>query len=261
MNRLLGLNPFWPPPGTLRRLAALLLAVCLLAGCTSRPDPAPNTATQPVPRPRNEPWLKRHEGFVEIARTAASCDLLFLGDSITDQWRSKGRAIWDREYAPHGAVNFGISGDRTQHLLWRLQNGEIGALRPKVVVMMIGTNNVGLESDQKRVRNTAPQIAEGIRANVAYLRRQLPQAKILLLGVFPRGDPDSPARADVIEVNRRIARLHDGRRIFFLDIGPAFLSADGTLAAGIMPDKLHPTPEGYGRWADALRPTLARLLE
>jgi lysophospholipase L1-like esterase len=261
MKRSLVLNPFPEPTGLLRGLATILLGVCLLSGCTCRPDPVPNTATLPVPRPKNDPWLKRHEGFVEIARTPARCDLLFLGDSITDQWRSKGRAIWDREYAPHGAVNFGISGDRTQHLLWRLQNGEIGTLRPKVVVLMIGTNNVGFEGDQKRVRNTAPQIAEGIRANVAYLRRQLPQAKILLLGVFPRGDPDSPARADVTEVNRRIARLHDGRRVFFLDIGPAFLGADGTLAADIMPDKLHPTPKGYGRWSEAIRPTLARLLK
>jgi len=232
-----------------------------LAGCTSRVPPAPNTATEPVWRARNEPWLKRHHGFAEIARTATKCDLLFLGDSITDHWRSKGREIWNREFAPYGALNFGISGDRTQHLLWRLQNGEIGELRPKVIVMMIGTNNVGFESDGKRVRNPPPEIAEGIKANVSYLRRQLPQARILLLAVFPRGDPDSPARAEVTAVNRRIARLHDGRHVFFLDIGRTFLSRDGTLSPEIMPDKLHPTPEGYERWASAIRPTLDRLLK
>jgi lysophospholipase L1-like esterase len=243
------------------RLAVVLLALGLLVGCSTPADTAPNTATLPVLRARNEPWLKRHEGFVTIAATQKECDLLFLGDSITDHWRSKGLELWNREYAPHGAVNFGISGDRTQHLLWRLQNGEIGGLQPKVIVMMIGTNNIGFESDQKRVRNTAPQIAQGIKANVDYLRRQLPRAKILLLGVFPRGDPDSPARADVLEINRRIAKFRDGRHVFFLDIGPAFLATDGTIPPDIMPEKLHPTPKGYGLWADAMRPTLVRLLK
>lgn len=241
--------------------AAILAALWLLTGCTGPADATPNTATIPVLRANNEPWLKRHEGFVEIAKTQSHCDLLFLGDSITDYWRSKGRELWDREYAPHGAVNFGISGDRTQHLLWRLQNGEIGILKPKVVMMMIGTNNIGFESDKKRIRNTAPQIAEGIKANVKYLRQQLPNAKILLLAVFPRGDPDSPARKDVLEVNRRIARLDDSRHVFFLDIGHAFLAADGTIPADIMPEKLHPTPKGYQLWADAMRPTLNRLLK
>jgi lysophospholipase L1-like esterase len=249
------------------RLAALLLGLGMLAGCVSplptQPTPAaePNTAAEPVLRAKNEPWLKRHEGFVEIAKTQAHCDLLFLGDSITDYWRSKGKELWDREYAPHGAVNFGISGDRTQHLLWRLQNGEIGGLKPKVIVMMIGTNNIGFESDKKRVRNTAPQIAGGIKANIDYLRAQLPKAKILLLAVFPRGEPDSPARADVLEINRRIAKFDDGRHVFFLNIGPVFLAPDGTIPKDIMPEQLHPTPKGYQLWADAMRPTLERLLK
>jgi lysophospholipase L1-like esterase len=185
-----------PRPWVRWIVGAALAGFWLLSGCTGPADPTPNTAIQPVLRANNAPWLKRHEGFVEIARATTRCELLFLGDSITDHWRSKGREIWDREYASYGAVNFGISGDRTQHLLWRLQNGEVGHLRPKVIVMMIGTNNVGFESDRKRVRNTAPQIAEGIKANVAYLRRELPASKILLLAVFPRGDPDSPTRAD-----------------------------------------------------------------
>lgn len=242
------------------RFAAFLLSLSLLTGCVSRPPSEPNTATLPVVRSGNEPWLKRHEGFVEIARTPQRCELLFLGDSITDHWRSKGKEIWDREYAPHGAVNFGISGDRTQHLLWRLQNGETGLLQPKVIVMMIGTNNIGFESDKKTVRNTAPQIAEGIKANVDFLRRQWPKAKILLLAVFPRSGPNSPARADVLEVNRRIARFDDGRHVFFLDIGPRFLEPDGSISKDIMADLLHPTPRGYEIWREAMAPTLARLL-
>jgi lysophospholipase L1-like esterase len=248
-----------PSPGV--RLGLVLLGLFVSAGCTSSVPTAAHTAVTPVLRANNAPWLKRHEGFGEIARATPRCEVLFLGDSITDHWRSKGREIWDREYAPYGAVNFGISGDRTQHLLWRLQNGGIGALRPKVVVMMIGTNNVGFESDKQRIRNTPVQIAEGIAANVKYLRQQLPGAKILLLAVFPRGDPDSPARAGVNEVNRRIARLHDGRRIFFLDIGGAFIGADGTLSPDVMPDKLHPAPKGYELWAEAMRPTLVKLLK
>ncbi len=234
-----------------------LLTACLtLALLPSLPLSA-NTAIEPVPR--TEPWLKRHEGFVETAQNETACQALFLGDSITDAWRSKGLEVWNQHFAPLNAVNFGISGDRTQHLLWRLQNGEIGALRPKVVVMMIGTNNIGFESDGKTPRNQLPEVAAGIEANVRYLQERLPEAKILLLAIFPRGAKDSKVRADVTEVNRQIATLHDGKQVHFLDIGEKFLEPDGTLPEDIMPDLLHPNAKGYAIWAEAIKEPLRRL--
>lgn len=233
-----------------------LLSVPILCGTILA-----NTAVEPVERRANEPWMKRHLGFVEIAKQDTGCQVLFLGDSITDYWRNKGIEIWKANYAPLNAVNFGISGDRTQHLLWRLHNGEIGALKPKVVVMMIGTNNIGFNSDKVTPRNTLPEIAQGIEANVRYLREQLPDAKILLLAVFPRGEKDSKFRADVAEVNRQIAKLGDNQHVFFLDIGPKFLEPDGTLSKEIMPDLLHPNAKGYAIWAEAIKEPLANLLK
>lgn len=240
----------------------LLGAMALAAGPLPAETAAPvNTATEPVIRRANEPWMKRHLDNVETAKAAADCQVLFIGDSITDAWRSKGREVWDANYAPLHAVNFGISGDRTQHLLWRLQNGELGVMKPKVVVMMIGTNNIGLNSDKKTRRNTVPEIAAGIEANVKYLRAQLPEAKILLLGIFPRGEKDSQERADAAAVNEIVSKLDDGEHVVFLDLAPRFLEADGTLPKAIMPDLLHPNLEGYKIWAEAIEEPMAKLLQ
>jgi hypothetical protein len=144
-----------------------------------------NTATVPVPR--DEKWVARHKGFVELAK-AGNVDVLFLGDSITDGWRKGGLAIWEERFAPLKAVNFGIGGDRTQHVLWRIENGELDGISPKVVVLMIGTNNTGFEPDKTTRRNTEAETAEGVRAIVEHLRTKLPSAKILLLAIFPRGE-------------------------------------------------------------------------
>lgn len=218
-----------------------------------------NTATIPVPR--DEKWLARHEGFVEIAK-AGGIDVLFLGDSITDGWRkNNGKPIWDERFEPLKAANFGIGGDRTQHVLWRMQHGELDGISPKVVVVMIGTNNTGFEPDKKTRRNTDVEIAEGVTAIVQGLRAKLPKAKILLLAIFPRGAKDSPARAEVNAVNKRIAKLDDGKHVVFLDINQRFLEPDETLSKTIMPDLLHPNAAGYRIWADAIQAPLAALLK
>jgi len=219
-----------------------------------------HSAIEAEPRRNNEAWLQRHLGFAEQARTAAGCELLFLGDSITDHWRRKAVELWDTHYAPHGALNFGISGDRTQHLLWRLQNGGLGQLRPKVVVLMIGTNNLGFNRDGVTPRNTLAEVADGIRANVHFLRHALPETKILLLGIFPRGEAGSALRLATLQVNAAISTLDDGVGIFYLDLAAAFLEPDGSIAEDIMPDLLHPTTQGYERWAAAMDAVLKRLL-
>jgi lysophospholipase L1-like esterase len=244
---------------SLRSLRAATLAALFAAGALAA---FANTAIQPAPRDPN--WVKRHEGFVAIAKQGG-VDVLFLGDSITDGWRRAerggGKAIWDREFAPLKAANFGISGDRTQHVLWRLENGELAGIKPKAVVLMIGTNNTGLERDGTTPRNTPAETIAGVTAIVNKLRTTLPATKILLLAVFPRGEkPDHPQRLQVNEINRGIARLDDGRHVHFLDINAKFLAPDGTLPKEIMPDFLHPAVKGYELWAAAIKAPLAKLL-
>jgi lysophospholipase L1-like esterase len=218
---------------------------------------AQNTATNPVPR--DPGWVHRHEKFVEQAKRGG-IELLFLGDSITDFWRNRGSNVWNQFYAPRHAANFGINGDRTQHVLWRIEHGELDNIHPKVVVLMIGTNNTGKERNSDKIRNTTAETIEGVTAVVKEIRAKLPDSKILLLAIFPRGEKNDPQRAQVEEVNKNIAKLADGKMIRFLDIGDKFLEPDGTLPTDVMPDHLHPNEHGYRIWADAMEPTLALML-
>jgi len=209
-----------------------------------------NPATKPVPR---NDWMVAHEGFNARAKKG-DVDVVFLGDSITAGWNGNGKEIWAKRYTPLKAVNFGIGGDRTQHVLWRLQNGNFDGITPKAVVLMIGTNNTGSD--------TAPQIAEGVAAIVKDIQTRSPATKILLLGVFPRFEKaDHPTRLKIAEINSIIAKLDDGQKVFFQDIGPKFLQPDGTLTKDIMHDLLHLTPAGYQIWADAIHDKLAELLK
>ena len=222
-------------------------------------NPATNSALRLEPRDAN--WVKRHEGFVALAKQGG-IDVLFLGDSITDFWRNRGQAVWEKNFGALHAANFGISADRTQHVLWRMANGELDGLAPKVVVLMIGTNNTGFERDNVTPRNSAPQAAEGVKAIVRGLRAKLPATKILLLAIFPRGEkPTDPQRLQGGEINQSLARLDDGEFVRYLDINAKFLAADGTLSKDIMPDLLHPNLRGYEIWADAIRAPLAELLK
>ena len=217
---------------------------------------ARNSAIIPVPRDAN--WLKRHEGFLTITK-AGGIDILFLGDSITDFWRTRGSNVWNQCYAPRHAANFGISADRTQHVLWRMEHGELDGLKPKVVVLMIGTNNTGVNKDGT-IRNVIPEVIEGVTTVVKGLRAQLPGTKILLLAIFPRGVVDDLQRGQVAVINTVLPKLDDGKMVRFLDIGSKFLEPDGTLPKDIMPDLLHPSERGYQIWADAMEPTLAEML-
>ncbi len=195
--------------------------------------------------------MEVHDDYVKRAGEG-SIDLLFLGDSLTQFW-DRHLEIWDRYYAPRHAARFGIGGDSTQHLLWRLDHGEVDGIHPKVVVLLIGTNNL--------VSHTPAEIAEGITAIVSKLREKLPASRILLLGLFPRSaSPNDPPRIRLQAVNARIAHLDDGRHVRYLDLGSHFLNADGTLSPEIMPDLLHLSGKGYRLWADAMEPTLGRMM-
>ncbi|MBI3849170.1 MAG: GDSL family lipase [Verrucomicrobia bacterium] len=234
-------------------------ALCTLVArttCAADPQtsPAGNTAIKPVPREAG--WLKRHEGFVAQAKEGG-IDVLFVGDSITDGWRNQ--KLWQERYVPLKAADFGISADRTEHVLWRyvlwrLQNGELDGIKPRVIVLMIGTNNTR--------SNSAPEIVEGIMAIVKEFRTRLPQSKILLLGIFPRdAQPNTPNRVKIKEINSSIARLDDGKLVKYLDIGDKFLEPDGTMSKEVMPDYLHPNANGYQIWADAMQDSLMSLLK
>jgi len=217
-----------------------------------------NTAI--VPAAKGGWWMKRHEEFLREAKKG-DIDLLFLGDSITDFWRNRGSNVWNEFYAPRHAANFGISGDRTQNLLWRIDHGELDGIHPKVVVLMIGTNNTGKEHDGKTRRNSTPEVIAGIQAVVRDVRAKLPDSRILLLAMFPRGTLNNPQRAQVALVNTVIAKLGDEPNVTFLDIGSKFLESDGTLPRSVMPDQLHPNERGFRIWAEAMEPTLAEMLK
>jgi len=213
-----------------------------------RPPAGTNPAEFPVPR---QEWLERVQTAID--RTAGKhCDLVFDGDSITDGWQGKGRAVWEARYVPLGAVDFGLSGDRVEHVLWRLKEGQAAGLDPKLVVLMIGTNNTG--------RDSADQIAAGIRNLVGAYLAQCPHARLLLLAIFPRNATENdPVRLKIKEINRQIASLDDGgKRVTYLDIGDKFLQPDGTLSKEIMPDLLHPNEKGYQIWADAIAPEIEK---
>jgi lysophospholipase L1-like esterase len=223
---------------------------------------AENTAVIPVPRttvPTN--WMAMHESFVQQAKRGG-IDLLFLGDSITAgwQWGNGGLNIWNKVYAPRHAAEFGIGWDRTQNVLWRITHGELDGLKPKIVVLLIGTNNCGNEDDGKP-RNTTPEIIEGVTAIVREIRARLPDSKILLFGIFPRGEKTDPVREQVKAVNAGLAKLDDGKTVKFMDIGSKLLAPDGTLSRDIMPDLLHPNEKGYQIWSDAMEGALGQMLK
>jgi lysophospholipase L1-like esterase len=222
---------------------------------------AQNTALIPAPRDFPTNWISRHEAYLAEAKKGG-VDILFLGDSITDGWRwgNGGSKIWPQFYVPRHAANFGIGYDRIQSVLWRVENGELENISPKVVVLLIGTNNTGNE-DNGKPRNTTPEIIEGISNLVRQTQFRLPQTKILLLGIFPRGEKTDPIREQVKAVNTGISKLDDGSKVKFLDLGEKFLARDGTLSRDLFPDLLHPDEKGYQIWANAMEPTLSQMLK
>lgn len=252
-------------------LSVLFVSAMLLNGCVGLDQAKPcgvvigsHTAVTPLPRPEKDWWMPRHQAVLErIAQ--GNVDLLMIGDSITHRWEKSGKAVWDKYYAPRNAVNMGFSGDRTEHVIWRLQNGEIDNINPKLAVLMIGTNNSNGDE------YTAEQIADGIKAIVCTLRRKLPETNVLILSIFPRGDKaqkadkghdatynDQWAKND--KASQLASEIADGKMIYYLDINKAFLNKEGVLTREVMPDLLHPKEKGYALWAAAMEPTLAKLM-
>ena len=215
----------------------------------------------PVTQDRSWPsydWGKRHEAITAMIQKQKP-DILFIGDSITHFFGGtqidlplRGPNTWGEFYAPRNAGDIGYGWDKTENVLWRLTHGEIDNISPKVVVVMIGTNNTPSVE--------APDIVAGITAICRTLHERLPQSKILLLGIFPRGDPTDPKRPKIAAINAEIAKLDGKDAVNYLDISKVFLQPDGTISKEIMPDKLHPNEKGYRLWAEAMEPKLIELL-
>tara|TARA_B100000809_G_scaffold60094_1_gene56638 strand:+ start:40 stop:756 length:717 start_codon:yes stop_codon:yes gene_type:complete len=222
---------------------ALIATPCLVAA-------EDHDAIKPVPRQGG--WMTRHQSFNKRV-AQGNVDLVFIGDSITQGWEGGGKGVWAKFYGKRNAVNLGIGGDRTQHVIWRLNHDNVKNISPKAAVVMIGTNNSG--------SNTPEQIAEGVAVIVKQLRTKLPETKVLLLAVFPRGTDKNDKRRQVNEkTNAIFMKLADGKHVHYLDIGPKFLQDDSTLTREIMPDLLHLSEKGYTIWAESIEPTLKKLL-
>jgi lysophospholipase L1-like esterase len=236
---------------TARLVLALAVAGLVVAGPVRADDKSDRKNTAVIPSVKDE---NRHKGFLEVAKKG-NIDVVFLGDSITDGWRGSGKDAWKDQMEPLHAANFGIGGDRTQHVLWRIENGELDGYSPKAAVLMIGTNNLGANTDE--------EIADGVKAVVEAIHKKQPKTKVLLLGIFPRGEQPTDKNRDRIKnINKMIAKLDDeGKTVKYLDISDKFLDKDGTLSKEIMPDFLHLSKKGYEIEAEAIKPTLAKLMK
>jgi beta-glucosidase len=229
--------------------AWLMLGLPLISACGST-DPT-NTALTPVAR--NNFWLERHRS-INARVEKGNADIVFIGDSITQGWEGAGSDVWDRFYTRRNAVNLGVTGDRTEHVIWRLENGNLKGIEPKVAVIQIGTNNGR--------SNTPEEIAEGVGRIVSIVQENCANTNIILMSIFPRGrDANSKSRIVNSKVNEIIARLADDETTFFVNISDRYVDDDGVLSTDVFPDLLHPNESGYLIWAEAIDPMLTRLLK
>jgi lysophospholipase L1-like esterase len=201
-------------------------------------------------------WMPRHKQKLANLKKLDKVDLLMVGDSITHSWESgKAKPTWDKYYAKRHPFNIGFSGDRTEQVIWRLQNGAVEGISPKLAIVMIGTNNAGHRKEASK------ETAAGVGAILKEMRKRLPKTKILLLAIFPRGKDNNDALRKLNQgTNKIIAKFADDKNIFFLDLNSKFLGKDGKLPKDIMPDLLHPNGKGYGIWAQAMEPTVKKLM-
>lgn len=229
------------------RIAALVLFLG-----TAAPSLAANSATTPIPGDSKR-WQECHEAINQRIKQG-NVDLLFIGDSIVQNWKypEDGKPVWDQFYGRRHAANLGIGGDRTEHVLWRLTHGNLEGISPKLTIIMIGQNNGPF--------NTAEEIAEGVTAIVKTVRDKLPHTKILLLGIFFRGEKPNAEQQKLAKSNAIIATLADRKTVFYMNINEIFLRPDGTIPAALMPDFEHPSPQGFRVWAEAIEPKVAELM-
>ncbi len=239
-------------------VAAVLLASLPMLANAGDLSPWPLPTVPPganpaiIPAPRDD-WMEHFERNVKKSKEGP-LDLILDGDSITDGWQGAGKEVWAKTYGKIAMVNEGIGGDKTENVLWRLADGQADGLKPRLIALLIGTNNLGRDTDE--------QIAAGIAKIVQEYQRHCPDAAILLQGIFPRGASlEDPLRIRIKNINTMISKLGDGKKVIYVDYGDMFLEPDGSLSPDIMPDGLHPNAKGYEIWAKALAPIITQFFK
>ena len=246
--------------------AFALLATIVLAPAVTAQTNVPvvaagvvHTNTAIIPVPRTGSITNRQSLVLQRAReNPGDCDIEFIGDSITQGWETRGSNVWAQYYGRRKVINMGVSGDRTQHVLWRFEQGQLDGVKAKAAVVMIGTNN--LVRTVHAPANTAAEIDDAVGAVLARLKAQSPQSGIILMAIFPRGPSFSPQRGKILQVNEALAKLDDGKNIFYIDIGPQLIESNGSISKNMMRDYLHPGEAGYKIWASAIEPKLKEIL-
>jgi lysophospholipase L1-like esterase len=236
---------------SMRRHRRVVLPYLVAAVTLASAALAANTAIEPVSNAGNAYWMARHQAMNARVQQG-HVDLIYVGDSLVQLYEQQGKDTWDRYYAPRHAVNLGIGGDRTEHVLWRLDHGNLDGIAPKLAIVQIGQNNGG--------HNTAEEIGAGVTAVVQKIRATLPTTKILLLAIFPRRAKPTAEREVLATASRIAAKLADNTTIFSMDINNIFLRPDGSIPSALMPDFEHPSVKGYRRWAEAIEPKVAELM-
>ncbi len=216
------------------------------APATATPAARTNSAIVGVPRD-GKAVIRTQEVLRRARENPGKCDIVFIGDSITQGWEGSGKNVWQKYYGKRKCLNLGVSGDRTQHVLWRFEQGQLDGLKPKHAVLMIGTNNSNKDD------NSEADILEGVQTIVKQIRERLPKTHLVLVNIFPRGQSFSSQRGKILQVNQALEKMADGKYIEYLDIGSQLIEADGSISKSIMPDYLHLTEKGYEVWAQALK--------
>lgn len=246
-------------------LLTALLATLITPVVAQTNSPATNSTASVVTRANPAIIPVRHETARTdiVLKTAKDnqgpCDIAFIGDSITQGWEGAGRNVWKKYYADRKALNFGVGGDRTEHVLWRFEHGQLDGIQPKVTVLMIGTNNSNKNKDGSEQYSEA-EILEGVTAIVKQIQQRTPETKLLLVSIFPRAKTFSTQRGKLLQVNQALEKLADNKTIFWIDFGSQLIEADGSISTEMMHDALHPGEKGYAIWAEAIEPKLKELL-
>ena len=220
----------------------------------------PRTNPAIIPVSRTGSSTNRQSQVLQRAKdNPGPCDIVFIGDSITQGWEGNGKNVWTNYYGSRKCLNFGVGGDRTEHVLWRFEQGQLDGLKPKVAVLMIGTNNSNKNRDGTEQYSEA-EILAGVQLIVKQIRERLPDTKLILLGIFPRAQTFSTQRGKLLQINQALAKLDDGKSIFYIDFGSQLIEGDGSISKDVMPDYLHLSQQGYEIWAKAIEPKLKELL-
>jgi lysophospholipase L1-like esterase len=242
-------------------IVVLLTILCLLPPAASFAQAPQIPADQPLPRTDRNSQIA-HEQLLEKAKKGG-IDIYFEGDSITRRWGATDYpeflAHWNQSFFGWNAANFGWGADSIQNILWRLNNGELDRVNPKIIVLLAGTNNVGNTVIPGKEEEKAADITKGLEAVIRIMREKAPEATIILMGIFPRND-NIAVMPTINKINENLSKLADGKRIRYLNINSKLADPEGRLFDGMMKDKLHPAIQGYQVWADALKPILLELL-